>query len=284
MTLTIFALPKPFREHIGVIQHNAILSWTRLCPRPEIILFGDEEGTDACSRELGLRHIPHVQCNEFGTPLMNDLFAQAESIASHNLLCYLNSDIMVWSDFLKSVARISSWRERFLMVGRRQNVDLDDPEAYASPNSEERLRELVRRQNLYSSLGAMDYFVFSRGLFGAIPPFAIGRGLWDNWLVWKALTVRAPVVDASDVTFVVHQNHAQSKATVYGGEEGHRNSTLAEDHLRTMEYATHRLTPNGIKANLRQQMLRRTRGLRHALGLRRDTIGNLMSRLGLHKA
>ena len=44
-TLTLFATPKRFQGHIDNIQRNAIASWTRLNPRPEIILFGADDGT-----------------------------------------------------------------------------------------------------------------------------------------------------------------------------------------------------------------------------------------------
>ncbi len=30
--ITIFAIPKPFKGHIDVIQRNAIQSWTKLSP------------------------------------------------------------------------------------------------------------------------------------------------------------------------------------------------------------------------------------------------------------
>jgi hypothetical protein len=43
--LTLLAMPKPFEGHIGIIQRNAITSWTNLNPRPEIFLFGEEKGT-----------------------------------------------------------------------------------------------------------------------------------------------------------------------------------------------------------------------------------------------
>ena len=66
--LTLFAIPKNFRGHIATIQRNAIASWTRLIPRPEIFLFGGEEGTAEIAHELGLRHFPEVARNEFGTP------------------------------------------------------------------------------------------------------------------------------------------------------------------------------------------------------------------------
>jgi hypothetical protein len=72
--LTLFAIPKHFRGHIATIQRNAIASWTRLNPRPEIMLFGNEDGAAETARELGLRHFPEVARNEFGTPLLGDLF------------------------------------------------------------------------------------------------------------------------------------------------------------------------------------------------------------------
>ena len=56
-SITILAMPKPFRGHVGTIQRNAIASWTKLQPRPEIILFGHEEGAAKCAQELGLIHI-----------------------------------------------------------------------------------------------------------------------------------------------------------------------------------------------------------------------------------
>jgi GDP-D-mannose 3',5'-epimerase len=282
--LTIFAIPKAFRGHTGVIQRNAILSWNRLRPKPEIILFGNDEGTAQIAQELGLRHAPNIRCSEFGTPLLDDIFAQAQSLARSNLVCYINSDILVFGNFMETVRQVSGWRVQFLMVGRRRNVDLDEPEIYSSPDQELRLRELVSRQNLVSSLGAMDYFVFPRGLFRVIPPFTPAQGLWDNWLVWKALSSKVAVVDASQGAFVVHQNHPKSAAVAYGGEEGRRNRELAGNRTRTMEDATHRLTSTGIGSNFRQKLLRRTRNFRHALGFRRDSIDRFMSRLGLARS
>jgi hypothetical protein len=69
--LTLFSIPKPFDGHIGVIQRNALESWTRLRPACEIVLFGDEPGVAEVARELSLKHVPDVTRNEFGTPLVN---------------------------------------------------------------------------------------------------------------------------------------------------------------------------------------------------------------------
>lgn len=65
--LTIFAVPKPFKGHIGVIHRNAVGSWVRLTDR--VILFGDEEGTADIAREAGVRHVPEAACTQLETPL-----------------------------------------------------------------------------------------------------------------------------------------------------------------------------------------------------------------------
>ena len=97
--LTIIAMPKPFRGHIGIIQLNAITSWTKLRPRPEIILFGTEEGAAECAADLGLVHIPEVARNQHGTPLLADIFALAEERTTHDTLAYVNADIILPAAF-----------------------------------------------------------------------------------------------------------------------------------------------------------------------------------------
>jgi hypothetical protein len=71
--LTIFSIPKAFKGHIDIIQHNAIESWTKLKSRPEVILLGNDEGTADVAREFGLRHLWNVATSDHGTPLLSDL-------------------------------------------------------------------------------------------------------------------------------------------------------------------------------------------------------------------
>jgi len=125
--LTIFATAKPFHGHTGVIQRNAIASWTLLRPRPEIILFGNEPGTADLCREFGLRHVPELACTELGAPLLSDLFEKAQRIAAHDILCYVNSDIMLMGNFLEALRKVSQAHKRFLMVGRRWTFQYVSP-------------------------------------------------------------------------------------------------------------------------------------------------------------
>src|SRR5438067_1262389 len=97
--LTIFSTPKPFRGHVKITQYNALRSWTLLDPKIEIILFGDEEGAQEAAREFGLRHEPSVRRSEKGTKYLGYLFDRAQEVSRHDVLCYVNCDIILMSDF-----------------------------------------------------------------------------------------------------------------------------------------------------------------------------------------
>ena len=296
--LTIFAQPKAFKGHFGVIQRNAISQWARLSPKPEIILLGGEEGTAEIAEEFGVRYVREVHCNEFGTPMLDHLFEQARSHASNDILCYVNADILLLGDFMGAVKRVSAWRNRFLMVGRRTNLDLDVPAIYELPYNEPRLRALVQNKGRLAAANAIDYFVFPRGLFASFPPFAIGRPWWDNWFLWQARASKAALVDASEVILAVHQNHDYShlpkgQPNVMECEEATRNKNIAGNSFRTIEDATYKLSANRITYNFRHfristeravlprwtAFLKTSGPVRHRLGLRRSSIAGMLGRI-----
>ena len=285
MMLSLFAFPKPFRGHIATIQRNAISSWVQLRPPCEIFLFGDEEGTADVAKEFGVCHVSAIAHNEFGTPLLSDVFEKGEHSAKYDLLCYVSCDIILGSDFMCAVGKVSQWTQRFLMVGECWNVDLAEPLAVDRPMWEERLNTLVRQRGKSRGPYAIDYFVFPRGLYQQLPPFALGRPRFDNWLIWKARHAGAAVVDATPAVMAVHQNHDYSHLPgglshrIFQGEETTHNEKLAGglEHCYGINEATHKLFAAGLRRNwvshpLFKSFLRVTRAPRHALGL---NIGNL---------
>lgn len=209
--LTIFAAPKTFSGKFGVIQRNAIFSWTFLRPRPEIILFGNEEGTAAICAELQLVHAPELKCAQGGAPLMGSLFEQAQRLARHKLLCYVNADIILLADFMEALRRVAGWRQNFLMVGRRWDVALDKMWNFKNEAWSERLREYVLRCGKQAGLpGNSDYFAFPQGLWRPMPPIQLGRAPCDSWLIYEARCLQADVIDASSTVMAIHQAHDQS--------------------------------------------------------------------------
>jgi hypothetical protein len=255
--LTFFTTAKPFCGHSGIIQRNALKSWTLLRPDVEVILFGDEEGAARTAEELRLRHEPRVERNEFGTKRLDAMFRRALAIARHPLLCYINCDILLMTDFCAAVQRVCEAHAHFLMVGRRWDMNIHESLNFENLDWEMRLRSLVLREGRRRAREWIDYFVFTRGLYETkLPPFVVGRVFWDNWLVWKALDAKHPVIDASAAILAVHQNHdygyhPQGKSGVFHGLEAGRNYELAGGwkHLRTIADATEVLRREGLKAN-----------------------------------
>ena len=249
--LTLFTVPKAFRGHIRVIQRNAIRSWTKISPPCEILLLGDEDGTAELATELQVRHVPSIERNEQGTPTINSIFAEAQAAAKHPHLCYVNADIIFMGEFLPAIRKV--WEEfgDAIMVGRRWDVDVREDFDF-SGEWEQRLRARVKRTGRRQAPSAIDYLVFKNGQFREIPPFAVGRANWDNWMLYAAASQHAPIVDLSKCVKAVHQSHDyshhQDGVGVWTGQEAQRNMELAGGrmNLYTILDANYRLTKQGI--------------------------------------
>jgi hypothetical protein len=75
----------------GIIQRNALKSWMLLDRDVEIILFGDDAGSTEIAQELGLRHEPQIERNEFETIRIDYMFARAQELARHDVVCLRRS-------------------------------------------------------------------------------------------------------------------------------------------------------------------------------------------------
>ena len=253
--ITFFTTAKPFLGHNGIIQRNALKSWMQLDRDVEIILFGDDAGAAEIARELGIRHEPVVQRNSFGTIRIDYMFARAQELARHDVVCYSNCDIIFLPDLYAAIQRIRSVHPQFLATGRRWNVDISSPIDFSVSNWQEELKRKTLRAKSQQTKWFIDYFVFSRGFFeNDIPPLAVGRIYWDNWVVWRACHSEKPVVNLSPVVIAVHQNHdyrhhPQGREGVYAGEEAARNLELAGglNHLGTISDAMLVLGPKRLR-------------------------------------
>ncbi|WP_293103452.1 glycosyltransferase family 2 protein [Moorena sp. SIO3I6] len=247
--ISIFTIPKPFLGNIGIIQHNAITSWTLLKPKPEIILFGDEIGTAAIAQDLGLNHVPDIECNSYGTPLLDSVFAQVQEQAIHDIITYINADILLLKDFTQAIEQVCQHLDTFLITGRRWNLDLSKPIEFQSPTWEDTLSQQVNQSGCLGAHDAKDYFIFPKYLFPTIPKFAVGRGYWDTWMVTTAAMKGYPIVDASQVVMAVHQNHTYAhlmggKNEAHMGKEAQQNKTIGNVQAQgTIADSTWQLKP-----------------------------------------
>ena len=303
--LTIFSTPKPFRGHSGIIQRNALKSWTLLNPACETILFGDEKGAAETASEFDIRNEREVSRSETGMKYMNFLFERAQKLASNNTLCYVNCDIILMQSFWRAVQKLAALKRPFLMIGRRWDTDITEPIDFSQPDWEQRLQATVAARGKRQSSWFIDYFVFTRGVYRELPPLVIGRNYWDHWLVWKARESKVDVVDATSVSPVVHQNHDYSylpkgSAGTSKDEQALKNYDLVGRgrQMCTMDFATHRLTSSGLQQNwflpfapAKQAIvpawyrcwfttLDLTRPIRHRLGLHQNSWNSFSQKIG----
>jgi hypothetical protein len=261
--LTIFSAPKPFRGAVVSAQHNAIDSWRLVAPDVQVILFGDEEGIAQAAVSHGIEHVGTVARNEFGTPLLNDMFRLAQARARHPRVCYVNADIVFVGDLAAASSRVHL--PRFLAVGRRTDLDLPERLNCTDPRWREQLRARADRHGRLHEASGIDYFIFPVGQMTSMPPFPVGRAIWDNWMIHNARSSDIPVVDLTPVMLAVHQNHdyahvAGGAQTVERGAEVQRNWQLVgpDFYQLTIDDATWVLDSGGLHpARDRRRLLRR---------------------------
>jgi len=227
--LTIFSVPKPFKGHIAIIQENAIKSWMQLHPKCEIILFGDEGGIQDICKKYNLIHIPTIKKNEYGTPTLDYIFETVQNTAKNKIICYVNADIILFKDVIKTVNRIPF--QKFLIVGQRRDAEIFNNINFEDACWENNLREYVIKNNKPLQ-GGIDYFIFPKGIFSKLPPFAVGRAGWDNWMIYNSRKRDIPTIDATQTIMAIHQNHSyshvpQQTGTNYSGPESDNNYFLS---------------------------------------------------------
>lgn len=207
--LTLFTVPKPFAGKIDAIQHNALGSWKQLGEAVEVLLIGDEPGTAQAAREYHFQHIPQIERTRAGTPRVDSAFELARQHASHAVLGYLNADIILLGGTLQCLTQI---RERFgsyLVIGQRWDLAVEARLDFGAGWEHELWMSIRQNGQLHQAAGS-DYFLFPSQLFTDIPPFALGRSGWDNWMIYSGRRQRIPVVDATGTITVVHQEHDYS--------------------------------------------------------------------------
>ncbi|MDQ2691935.1 MAG: glycosyltransferase family 2 protein [Chloroflexota bacterium] len=252
--------------HIGMIQYNAIKSWT-LLPDVEVLLLGDETGLPEAARELGVKHISDVKRNMNGTPLISSMFQVARQNSQGDLLCIINADMILMLDFFEAARRVHLQRDKFVLVSQRWDLDITRPIEFTE-GWQHRLSSSVHRQGHLHRPAGSDFFLFPLSVFHDVPEFTIGRAGWDNWMIYKARKERWSVIDCTPSVMIVHQNHDYSHLPGgrphYEHPDTNENIRLAggQANIRyTILDATHQLAAGGKLVRPKMTSLRFMRKL-----------------------
>jgi hypothetical protein len=218
----------------------------------QVILCGDDDGVADAAAELGCLHAPRLRRSALGTPRLDDAFATAESQAAHDLLCYINSDIILPADPRRPLAALAA--PAFLVAGRRINLWLEYEIDFEDAGWADALLARAGSQGTFAEQHGSDYFVFRRNTLGPLPPFLVGRPYWDNWMMYWARERGWPLIDGTIVMQAVHQNHGyehvpESRGPMWQGPEADHNLALAGGYhtVYGVADATHALGPMGLR-------------------------------------
>ncbi len=230
--ITVFTCPKAFKGHIGMIQRNALAALQAMRDTCEVVLVGDDEGTRDAARDFDCPHVDAVDTNEHGTPLLTSVFDRAQAMARYDILAYVNADIVLDESFVDAVA-ICAAEPEFLLVGERLDLDVTESLSFGDESATQAWFQDARTRGVPAGDDAIDYFVFRRGFWKDMPPFALGRTAWDNWMLYHARTRGAKLINCSETVTAIHQNHdyahtrEQSKDAMWKGEEARQNRKMA---------------------------------------------------------
>jgi hypothetical protein len=234
--ITFFSAPKPFTDpHVAMIQRNAIRSWN-LLPDVEVILLGEETGLAEAAKELGVKHLPNVARNESGAPLISSMFQLVRENSDSELLCIINADMILLSDFVEAAKQVLTLGNRqqtvrlqnFVLLSQRWDLDLTQPIEFTE-GWQDCLSSAVHRQGVLHRPAGSDFFLFPKSCYTDIPNFTIGRAGWDNWMIYHALQQKWPVIDCTPSVMIVHQNHDYSHLP---GGKAHYDHPETNENIR----------------------------------------------------
>ena len=207
--ITFFTTFKDFNGKNKVNQLNAIRSWLALKAGVEVIIFSESEGIQSVLKEERVIHVQDIALHEGRIPLIGPMFNRADKLASNNICCFINGDIIVTKKFLSTVQALANkFSRNYLFVGQRDNIDVEE-ELTFDQNWETIFMERYQKDFEDMPPYAMDYFVFPKGQYQdyAFPTLLVGRPGWDLWMIYNAFKRNLTTVDLSFTVKVIHQNH-----------------------------------------------------------------------------
>jgi len=206
--LTIATSCAPFVGKTKQIQRNAFHSWLNLTPTPEILIMGGrEEGVKEFADEYGIR-VVDVEYSDYGMPLFNSMFQNAQNEAKNDVLCYSNCDILHFQCLVEAVKLLkASDFKKWVATGRRLNVDIGNFELprFVDIETNIKLDDLIRNGRLHS-FSACDYYIFPRDFdWSHMPPFVYTRPGSDTWINYDTLERGIPLINLDHDVTVIHQ-------------------------------------------------------------------------------
>ena len=182
--LTIYSTFRPFTDELAVnSQLDAVQSWLLLKPKPEILIIGNDSKTKMICNRYGLKHI-ESEFSKYGTPMLEAMMRNAEKNARNKIMALVSGDIVLFQETMDAVKSLDKSFDMFCGVSIKTDVD---PSSYKIDFSNPNWYELAKKKGWHTVATSGDFFVHPKGFLDAMPkmpPFVIGRGMCDSWLLY----------------------------------------------------------------------------------------------------
>ena len=194
------------------LYRRTLKNWANLLPFVQPVLFkvANEEANEDLlneARKLGwmIEDVPEMGVNST-LPVLKSIFLKAAQINKSPFYGFANGDILFPSGLIETLCFLHEgipWA-RYLLTARRINVNLTYiPDSFAN----DQMVNMVRKKGRLFIPNAIDLFVVSANSYPwhKVPPFVIGRIVFDNWLIANGLLNNISIVDITRTVPLLHQ-------------------------------------------------------------------------------
>ena len=246
MKITFITTLKPYTDLYTPIQVNAINSWLNLDMDKQILVYTEhkEETEKHFADHLDIiKVITPKRITKSNAVYVSDVFyAPYDYTEKDDILCYINSDMIMLDDFVKSVDTVlhkNDYRSNpYYISGRRWEwKDSNEYKKFHDFSDKENflkyVESTVKKSGYMGLVFSADYFIHPRSLFeGKIPEdMILGRCVWGSWIARAAKRLQANTFDIFKTCFSIHPFHSDiDKVTVLTDVEMRKEFKLNQKH------------------------------------------------------
>jgi hypothetical protein len=165
------------------------------------------------------------------------VFEKIRGLASGQIVAQVNADIILNDSFIQAVSLTAKQLngKPFFMIGRRWDLDFSEQINFENIDWQKDILLAAKNRGRLHGISGIDYWVFPKNFDFHPPAFNVGRAGMDSWLIYRARSLKIPVIDATEMAPIIHQNHNYpQKKKDYFKPETERNLKLSGAPLNSM--------------------------------------------------
>ena len=196
------------------VYTNTIRNWATFLPRIQPVLFTTFESGPVIdiARKYGWYIYPNPTVNEFGCPILKDMYLAAYELFNATFYGYANGDIlfdMGLNDTLSKMNEHFNTIKVSLLFGTRMNYKLLPEANYTEKPlwTPYRIHQLVvENQTEYFKPDAFDYFFVTKHYpFSKMKPLVISRSGFDTYFSAITNTLKLTTIEGTGSVVALHQ-------------------------------------------------------------------------------